>query len=323
MKFTDATALIEKELKTIDWKQMPSGIIDPVHHILELGGKRIRPAITVLACDIFCNHPQHAVPAALGVELFHNSSLLHDDLMDNSDIRRNKPTVHVKWNANTAILSGDLMIVKSFDLVNQSVTSNLKAVLDVFSEITAGVCAGQQYDLDFETRDDVSVDEYIHMIKHKTAVLLAGSLKMGALIGGASKTDADLIYNFGINLGLSFQLQDDYLDVFGDVKDFGKAIGNDIVSNKKTFLLITALQKAKGKTKSDLENWISKTDFDREDKVSAISQIYTSLEIDKLSKEQSEKYFTESLNSLEAISVSNESKDELLKLAKALLNRNK
>jgi len=226
----------------------PVELYEPINYIMSLGGKRLRPCLLLMACDMFGGDVEQALAPALAIEVFHNFTLMHDDIMDKAPLRRGKPTVHEKWNANTAILSGDVMMVESNKLIMQVKDNILRPVLDVFNDTAVGVCEGQQIDMNFETRQDVQIDEYINMIRLKTAVLVGGALKMGALVGGADDAEGTLLYNFGEQLGIAFQLQDDILDVYGDPKKFGKQVGGDIISNKKTYLLIKALELAKGDT---------------------------------------------------------------------------
>lgn len=238
---------IEAELSKIEYAAEPDGLYAPVRYELSLGGKRVRPLLTLLACEMFAGDYRRALNAAVGLEVFHNFTLLHDDVMDKADVRRGKPTVHKVWDENTAILSGDAMEIIAFRYIARTEAPHTGAVVELFLKTALEICEGQQYDMEFERRDDVTEAEYIEMIRLKTAVLLGGALKIGAIIGGASETDADCIYRFGESLGLAFQLQDDWLDVYGDPARFGKKIGGDILNNKKTYMLINARQRSKGK----------------------------------------------------------------------------
>jgi geranylgeranyl diphosphate synthase type II len=258
---------------------------------------------------------------ALAIEVFHNFTLLHDDIMDKSEMRRNQPTVHVKWDENRAILSGDVMLIKAYQLLAQCDSAVLKSILDVFSQTSVEVCEGQQFDMEFESRNDVSIDENINMIRLKTAVLLAGSLKIGAICGGASEKDADLLYQFGIGIGIAFQLKDDYLDVYGDPAKFGKNIGGDICCNKKTFLLINALEKADLGTKAELLQWINAETFDRLEKIKAVTSLYDRLDIRSYTENAIQTYYEEAIEALRKVSVSEENKKELFVLAENLLYR--
>ncbi|HQS06954.1 MAG TPA: polyprenyl synthetase family protein, partial [Daejeonella sp.] len=254
-------------------------------------------------------------------ELFHNFTLMHDDIMDKAPLRRGNPTVHVKWNESAAILSGDVMFVEAYKLMIRVDDSILRKVLDIFSDTASGVCQGQQADMNFEKRDQVSIEEYIEMIRLKTAVLLAGSMQIGALIGGAEKDQADLLYEFGENLGLAFQLQDDILDVYGDPEKFGKQVGGDILADKKTFLLIKARELSKGESASELDKWLNKPDALPDNKVTAITSIYDSLGVRKLAEAEMENYVEKALNALDKISVENSRKELLRGFAEQLLIR--
>lgn len=312
---------INKEIDQIQYPVTPKDLYDPIAYILDLGGKRIRPVLVLMASDIFSENPLSSMPAALAVEIFHNFTLLHDDVMDHADIRRGKPTVHKKWNENAAILSGDAMLILAYQYLAKVDTDKLAVLLPVFSQTAIEVCEGQQYDMDFETRDNVTVDEYMEMIRLKTAVLLGCALKMGALHSGSSMSDADLLYRFGESIGLAFQLKDDLLDVYGDVAKFGKNIGGDIVSNKKTFLLISAQQNAKGQMRDELMNWISGAEFDREEKVAAVRAIYDSLDLKQISEEKMKYYYNMAIDALDQMSVSPERTADLKELAYQLMFR--
>jgi len=256
----------------------------------------------------------------LGVEVFHNFTLLHDDIMDNAPLRRSKPTVHEKWNSNIAILAGDAMFVEACQLVMNAPTKSVKEVMQVFTKTALEVCEGQQYDMDFESMDQVTIDQYIDMIRLKTAVLLGASLKMGALVADASLSDANHLYDFGVNLGIAFQLQDDILDVYGDADHFGKQVGGDILANKKTYLLITALEKAQGEIKSELLNWISSNDK-LDNKVNAVTEIYNKLNVRQLAEEKMQELYQDALLHLDAIPIADSSKQPLKDLADSLMNR--
>ena len=259
-----------------------------------------------MAYNLYREDVEKAIRPAIGLEVFHNFTLLHDDLMDQADKRRNKPTVHKVWNANTAILSGDAMLIAAYQLIGETAPEHLKEVLDLFTRTALEICGGQQYDMEFESRMDVSEEEYLEMIRLKTAVLLACSLKTGAILGGASREDAENLYRFGINIGLAFQLQDDLLDVYGDTKTFGKNIGGDILCNKKTFLLINALRRAEGEQKVQLEHWIARKDFDAAEKIAAVTNIYNVLGLKELSEAKMQTYYAEGMKNLAALSVSEE-----------------
>lgn len=320
---TQLSNKIENAIREISFNEDPKSLFDPISYILSLGGKRIRPLLTLLATNLFSEDVEISVKPALGLEIFHNFSLLHDDLMDKSDMRRGKPTVHKKWDDNTAILSGDAMLIESYNYISSVPAEMLPKVLQLFSETAMGVCKGQQYDMDFETRNDVTEQEYLEMIRLKTAVLLACSLKMGALLANAAETDADLLYDFGINIGLAFQLKDDLLDVYGDPKTFGKNIGGDIVNNKKTFLLIKALKTSNEKQRKELSEWISSEKFDKEEKISAVKKIYDELFLKSISENLIEKYYLAALDCLSAINIADERKKVLIALAENLMYREK
>ena len=320
---TDLQILVEQELTKQQFVVEPKGLYQPIEYVMGMGGKRIRPTLCLAGCYLFSDSVQNAVKPSLSLEIFHNFTLLHDDIMDNADVRRNQPTVHKKWNENTAILSGDAMLIKAYQYAAEIEPQYLKSVLDVFSQTAIEVCEGQQYDMEFETRDDVKVDDYLNMIRLKTAVLLAASLKTGAIIGGASQKDADLLYQFGENIGLAFQLQDDFLDVYGDIETFGKAIGGDIVANKKTFLLLNALQLASGSLREDLINWINAKDFDAQEKIESVKNIYNTLKVDELAKEKMNFYFQNAISALDKVNGRESMKEELRKFAVKLIERSR
>ena len=315
--------LIHKEIKGLRTGDEPKGLYEPIHYVLSLGGKRIRPALCLLAFQLFSKKKpgKDVIYPAIGLEVFHNFTLLHDDVMDAADIRRGMPTVHKKWNDNTAILSGDAMMIKAYQYVSMCPEKDMAEVMETFNELALGVCEGQQYDMDFETRNDVTAEEYIEMIRLKTSVLIAGSLKIGAIIGSASKKDKNLIYEFGENIGIAFQLQDDYLDVYGDPAVFGKNIGGDIVNNKKTFLLLQALGKAKGRVKAELDKWIENRDADAQEKIDAVRGIYDNLGIPSLSQTLMKEYFDKSINALLSIDADEKIKEDLRQFAINLIDR--
>ena len=313
--------VINESIKNENIGREPYSLYDPINYTLEAGGKRIRPALVLLACNLFSNDVKQAVKPAIGLEIFHNFTLLHDDIMDHADIRRGIPTVHKKWNENTAILSGDAMFIKAYEYFLDCQSSNFREILKVFNITALEVCEGQQYDMEFENRQDVSEDEYLRMIELKTSVLLAAALKIGAMIGGADQTDADLLYEFGRNIGLAFQLQDDFLDVYGDVKVFGKEIGGDIVANKKTMMLIKALELAQGKDLDDLKKILDQEEFNRDEKVKAVTNIYDQLKIKEIVQNQIIELNEKAIQYLSQVNVTEDKKSELKKLADKLLNR--
>ncbi len=321
--FEEISLIISSELDQINWSKEPRGLYEPIGYVLSMGGKRIRPALTLMACNLFQDDVQPAVNTALGLELFHNFTLLHDDIMDRADVRRSKPTVHKKWNDNTAILSGDVMQIASYQLIAKTPAAYLKYVLDLFSQTAAEICEGQQYDVDFETRDVVKAEEYLEMIRLKTAVLLGCALKCGARIAGAGEEDAQNLYDFGINIGLAFQLKDDLLDVYGDEASFGKKIGGDILCNKKTYLLIHALEQATTESKKELNNWLNISDEKFSDeKITSVTKIYNQLGVRTICEDKMLEFYTMAVANLEKVSVSDIKKQELRNLASKLMSRN-
>jgi len=313
--------IINKAIADTKYTAEPAELYEPISYLMRLGGKRMRPVLVLVSTELFGGDVLKALDAAIGIELFHNFTLMHDDIMDKAPLRRGNPTVHVKWNESAAILSGDVMFVEAYKLMIRVDDSILRKVLDIFSDTASGVCQGQQADMNFEKRDHVSIEEYLEMIRLKTAVLLAGSMQIGALIGGAEKEQADLLYEFGENLGLAFQLQDDILDVYGDPEKFGKQVGGDILADKKTFLLIKARELAKGENASELDSWLNKSDLPSNDKVNIITSIYNSLGVRKLAEAEMENYVRKALNALDNIRVENSNKELLRGFAEQLLIR--
>ena len=318
--FSELHDIIEKELSDLYYPSTPKNLYDPIKYILNIGGKRIRPILMLLSHQLFSEDIEKSLKAALGIEVFHNFTLLHDDIMDEAPLRRGLQTVHEKWDNNTAILSGDAMLVQSYRLVSDVELSKLRDVFDVFNKAAKEVCEGQQWDMDFEERENVSINEYLKMIEYKTSVLLASSLKIGAINGGATKQDADNIYEFGKNMGIAFQLKDDFLDTFGNSATFGKQIGNDIISNKKTYLYLKALEDSDEKHRSKLIEFFS-TNIDSQDKVDDVKSIFTDLEIPRKTMDLIKEYNHKSLNYLGAINSKN--KKPLLDFAKLLIDRDK
>lgn len=321
MTVKEITELVNEGINSLSYDRKPQSLYEPIIYTMSQGGKRIRPVLTLLSYYMFRDDIRQALPCAMGLEMYHNYTLLHDDLMDNADMRRGNMTVHKKWDANTAILSGDSMLVLSYQLMSQCPQEMLQQVIDTFTITALEIGEGQQYDMDFEKRTDVTEEEYIEMIRLKTSVLLACAAKIGAILAGASSEEQNHAYRFGEQLGLAFQLQDDFLDVYGDEKVFGKKIGGDITSNKKTYMLIKALERAEGIDKQQLEYWIEAQEFDRSEKVNAVTEIYTRLGIDTLAKERIDKYFTSALNHLDAISAPAERKAELLSFVQQMMRR--
>ncbi|WP_069657902.1 polyprenyl synthetase family protein [Arcticibacter eurypsychrophilus] len=319
---TQLQDLVNKQIAAKSYTEAPSELYEPITYIMSLGGKRMRPVLTLMACDLFDGPITAALDAAVAIEVFHNFTLMHDDIMDKAPLRRGKATVHSKWNDNIAILSGDVMLIESYKLLVGSVESSiLKEVLDVFNETAAGVCQGQQIDMNFEITDEVSIAQYMEMIRLKTAVLLGGSLKIGALISKASTEVADELYAFGENVGIAFQLQDDILDVYGDPEKFGKQVGGDILSNKKTFLLIKALELADELDKEELTYWINTTEFDPASKIKSVTGIYNRLGLRPLAEEEMNHYARKGLAALDQVSVPQEKKQALAEFAGQLLTR--
>lgn len=303
----------------------PKGLYEPIRYVLSLGGKRVRPMLMMMTYEMWKENGTDILPQAVALETYHNFTLLHDDVMDKADVRRGKPTVHKKWNENTAILSGDNMLVLAFQwMMNMDKEQKVqKAVMDVFTQTAIEIGHGQQYDVDFETRNDVTEAEYMEMIRLKTSVLLACATKIGALMAGASKEDTENMYHFGEYMGLAFQLQDDYLDVFGDPKVFGKEIGGDILNNKKTYMLINALLKAQGEDKEALEKWINAATFDKAEKIAAVTALYVKLGIDKMAKEKMDEYYKKAIQAIDKVSVDEERKQALRTYAAKMMKREK
>lgn len=313
--------LVNDYLEQLPYDRRPASLYEPIRYVLSMGGKRIRPVLMLLSYNLFKEDPENILMPACALETYHNYTLLHDDLMDNADLRRGHETVHKKWNANTAILSGDSMLVLAYQRMQQCSSDKMAEVLALFTETALEIGEGQEYDMAFEHRDDVSEEEYIEMIRLKTSVLLACALKIGAILAGASKEDADNLYRFGEQIGLAFQLQDDFLDVYGDTRVFGKAIGGDITSNKKTFMLINALNHANEEQRRQLESWIGATKFDRDEKVAAVTRLYNEIGIDRMAQDKIAYYFEQSRKYLQAVSVDESRKAELAAYAQRLMNR--
>ena len=316
--FEEICRTIEEALARLTFDQPPRSLFDPITYTLSLGGKRIRPALALMACDLFGGKNEDVLQPALGLEVFHNFTLLHDDLMDEADRRRDKPTVHKLWNPNVAILSGDAMLICAYQLVAKA---NDKAILELFSRTALEICAGQQYDMEFESRSDVTEEEYLEMIRLKTAVLLACALKVGAMIGGASAADADALYDYGIHIGLAFQLQDDLLDVYGDPKTFGKNIGGDILCNKKTFLLINALSAASEEQRQVMEDWMARKTYDAQEKIAAFANLYNELSIRDLTERRIEDYYRMANEDLARLSIAPETLSVLKGTCDRLMKR--
>lgn len=313
--------MVNEFLDHLSYDRKPESLYEPIKYVLSMGGKRIRPTLMLLAYNLYKDNPEDILMNACALETYHNYTLLHDDLMDNADMRRGHLTVHKKWNDNIAILSGDSMLVLAFQRMMQCDTKHLKDILDLFTVTALEIGEGQQYDMEFETRNDVKEEEYIEMIRLKTSVLLACALKIGAILADASAEDADNLYKFGEQIGLAFQLQDDYLDVYGDSKVFGKEIGGDITSNKKTYMLINAFNKANAAQREELTRWVSARDFDRNEKVDAVTRLYNEIGIDQLAQDKIAYYFEQSKKFLDAVNVPEEKKEELRKYAQKMMKR--
>lgn len=324
MKTYTASQLLDKinaYLEQMPYMRPPKGLYEPIAYELSLGGKRIRPVLMLMAYNIYKEDVERILPQAAGLETYHNHTLLHDDVMDKADMRRNKPTVHNVWNDNTAILSGDAMLILAYRLMAEGLSDRLAEVMHIFTETTMEICEGQQWDMEFESRMDVKVDEYIEMIRLKTSVLLAAALKIGACLAGAPAEEAQKLYDFGVKMGLAFQLQDDWLDVYGDPKVFGKNIGGDILCNKKTYMLITALEQADEDQRKELERWLTTTDFIPAEKISAVTALYNNIGVGKRCEEMVEAYYSDGLAVLESIALPEERKQALKDFACSLMNR--
>lgn len=312
---------INKRLSELKYGNNPSELYEPIRYIMSLGGKRMRPLLVLLAYRLFDKNDANIIDQAISVEVFHNFTLMHDDIMDNAPLRRGKATVHEKWDSNTAILSGDVMLVKAYEFLTQSPTGNIRAILKAFNDCALGVCEGQQFDMNFESNSKVHEDEYIGMIKMKTAILLGYSLQLGAMLAETSKENALLLYDFGCDIGIGFQLMDDLLDVYADQDKFGKQVGGDIIANKKTFLMIKALELADEAQRSRLNHWIGAVSFNNTDKVEAVTKIFDEIGIKKLTEEKMETYFQKGFRSLDKLAVPKDTKQPLIHLVDFLINR--
>ena len=310
---------INKAIEQLDWTREPRGLYEPIEYTLASGGKRLRPTLALIAAAIFGDNGETVLPAALALEVFHNFTLLHDDVMDRAEVRRGRPTVHVKWNDNTAILSGDQMLIEAYRLLEGVPADKLPQVLKWFNEMATGICEGQQYDVDFEHASQVSIADYLKMIELKTAVLLANALRIGGYIAGANEEEQQALYEYGRHVGIAFQIQDDLLDVYGDPKTFGKAIGGDICCNKKTYLLLTALENADAEAKAELLQWLMTTDRD-EEKIAAVRDIYTRLGVRDACETEMEQHTAIALQQLDILP-QNEATNRLRNLAEELVTR--
>ena len=312
---------VNEALDNVVYDRQPASLYDPIKYVLSIGGKRVRPVLTMLSYNLYKDDPLSIMPQAIGLETYHNFTLLHDDLMDHADMRRGHETVHKKWDANRAILSGDTMLLQAFERVEDCDPAKLPAVFKVFIQTTLEIGEGQQLDVEFETRNDVTEDEYIEMIRLKTSVLLACACKVGAIMADAPAEDIENMYKFGEKLGLAFQLQDDLLDVYGDPAVFGKNIGGDITSNKKTYMLINAVNRANPAQREQLMKWIEAKEFDRNEKVKAVTELYNEIGIRELCEQKIEEYYQKSLVYLAKVNLPEERKAELKAYAAEMMKR--
>lgn len=317
----NARDMVNTALSNLELSTRPAELYDPVRYALSVGGKRLRPSMVIMGCNLFKDEVDEAIHPALAIEIFHNFTLLHDDIMDESTIRRNKPTVHKQWNRNIAILSGDVMSFLAYQQLIQTRKEIIIDLIEIFTRTAEGVCEGQQYDLNFESKEKVSESEYLKMIELKTALLMGASVKIGSVIGGASPEDAKNLYTFGINLGMAFQLQDDLLDVYGDPKIFGKKIGGDIMANKKTFLLVKTMEMADEKTQEKISGLLNDRDIEKKEKIQAVKTIYDRFDIQRQTSGRVVSYLRRAQSNLEEVRVEKTRKKELIKLAQSLLDR--
>ena len=315
---------VNKEILKLDWEREPKGLYAPIAYTLAAGGKRVRPQLAMIGSQLFGGKDEEVLPAALALEVFHNFTLLHDDVMDKAEVRRGRPTVHIQWNENTAILSGDQMMIEAYTLLSQVPERALARVLQLFNKMATEICEGQQYDVDFEQKSDVTIEEYLMMIRLKTSVLLANALQIGAYIAGASEEEQQAVYQFGINIGLAFQIQDDILDVWGDPKTFGKAVGGDIACNKKTFVYLEAMRRegdeAMRRLGEELEDWYNQVLDDNKKKIARVKEIFEQLGVREACEQVVRDYTQRALDILETLP-QNEASEELRKLAEKLLVR--
>lgn len=315
-------ALINNRISELKYGREPEELYEPIRYIMSLGGKRMRPLLVLLGYELFRDDSQSILDQAIAVEVFHNFTLLHDDIMDEAPLRRGKPTVHEKWNENTAILSGDVMLVRAYGLLLDA-PGDLKAILKAFNDCAAGVCEGQQFDMNFENLPTVAEETYVNMIRLKTAVLLGFSLKLGAMLAGASSEQAEAVYDFGVAIGVGFQLKDDLLDVYADQEKFGKQVGGDIISNKKTFLLLKALELADKEQKAKLDHWLTAVTFNKVDKVEAVTAIYNEIGIRELTSAKIDAWFDKGFQTLEQLAVPADRKQPLIAFTRYLIDREK
>jgi geranylgeranyl diphosphate synthase type II len=322
LSLSDYQDVISEEFSNLHINKQPKNLYEPIDYILSLGGKRIRPVLTLMATDIFDGDYKKAISAAKAVEIFHNFSLVHDDIMDDAPLRRGNETVHEKWNINTGILSGDAMLILAYQYFEDYEPKIFKALAKLFSKTALEVCEGQQYDVDFETRDDVTIPEYLKMIEYKTAVLLGAAMKMGAIVAETTEENADLIYNFGLNLGIAFQLQDDYLDAFGNPETFGKQVGGDIIENKKTYLYLKAMEFSNEECKQQLLRFFSIQPQDNTDKIESVKTIFNASGASKATQDAIVNYTEKAFETLGKMNVSEDKKMILRSFGETLMNRN-
>lgn len=313
------TSRVEAAIKEHSFPEEPAGLYKPLDYFMEIGGKRIRPILTLLAAELFSGDTDKVMPQALGIELFHNFTLIHDDIMDEAPLRRNKETIHQKYNLNTAILSGDVLLIKAYQQICKTDSGKLDQIIELFNRTAVEVCEGQQMDMDFEAREDVSVEEYLEMIRLKTSVLLGCALEMGSIRAGASIQDAESLYEYGVNIGIAFQIKDDILDLYANPDTFGKQVGGDIIANKKTMLYLTAQKNATKEQAAILDQL--KNESDIELKIGRTKEIFDALHIRELCEDRMKEYYDRAINALDAISVPVENKSKLRQLAVYLIDR--
>lgn len=321
LSYDKCLTIIEKTLSELPFNTRVPELYDPIRYVFSLGGKRLRPCLAFLSHQVFSDSVENIIFPAAGIEVFHNFTLLHDDIMDKAPRRRNQETVHIKWNENAAILSGDAMMIMAYNLIAKTQPDAIEKVLETFNKTALQVCEGQQLDMNFEYRQNVSVDEYLEMIRLKTAVLIAASLKIGAITANAKLAETEMLYDLGINIGTAFQLQDDYLDVYATTEKFGKSIGGDILANKKTFLLISALNSDDRVLVEKLNDWLMKTSYNPQEKIKAITGIFNELEVDKLTYNLTNQYFNRGMEILASLPVESIRKAELEKIIKRTMKR--
>jgi len=318
LDYQEIISIVQHEIEQTSYKGYPTELYEPMNYMIQLGGKRLRPVTTLLAAQLFSEEVSKALPAAKAIEVFHNFTLIHDDIMDKAPLRRGKETVHEKWDDNIAILSGDTLLIEVYNHFLEGNYKNIAEILKVFNQIAIEVCEGQQLDMNFEKREDVTIDEYINMIRLKTSVLVGGAFKIGALVANASESDATLIYEFGENLGIAFQLKDDYLDCFGDPEKFGKQVGGDILSNKKTFMMLKALEMD---TTGELKKSIYQNEFNAKKKIDFVKSLYKKLKVDELAFDLMEAYYRKAIQSLNKIESPQFSKNKIIQFAEDLMQR--